>query len=238
MSKDEFWQGVRRGFPIMLAASPFGALFGALAIDNGFSIFDAVFMSVTVYAGASQMVGIELFNHNVQPWLIILSIFAVNFRHILYSASLARYISHFTPLQKLLAFFLLTDPQYAESEKKGEAGETVSFSWYLGFGAIIYLPWQLMTLIGAIFGQMIGDPKAIGLDVLLPIYFMGLVLGFRKRDHWLPVVVVSSVVSVAAMHFVGSPWHVSIGAIAGVALAACMPLRNPPEEPVTLEHEV
>ena len=238
MSKDEFWQGVRRGFAIMLAASPFGALFGALAIDNGFSIFDAVFMSVTVYAGASQMVGIELFNHNVQPWLIILSIFAVNFRHILYSASLARYISHFTPLQKLLAFFLLTDPQYAESEKKGEAGETVSFSWYLGFGAIIYLPWQLMTLIGAIFGQMIGDPKAIGLDVLLPIYFMGLVLGFRKRDHWLPVVAVSSVVSVAAMHFVGSPWHVSIGAIAGVALAACMPLRNPPEEPVTLEHEV
>ncbi|MCP6756721.1 hypothetical protein NL533_34365, partial [Klebsiella pneumoniae] len=82
--------------------------------------------------------------------------------------------------------------------------------------------------------QMIGNPKAIGLDVLLPIYFMGLVLGFRKRDNWLPVVAVSSVVSVAAMHFVGSPWHVSIGAIAGVALAACLPLRDPPEEPVTL----
>ncbi len=238
MFKDEFLQGARRGFPIMVAASPFGALFGALAIDNGFSIFDAVFMSVTVYAGASQMVGIELFNHNVQPWLIVLSILAVNFRHILYSASIARYIGHFTPLQKFVTFFLLTDPQYAETEKRGESGQVVSFAWYLGFGTIIYVPWQIMTLIGAIFGQMIGDPKAIGLDVLLPIYFMGLVLGFRKRDNWLPVVAVSALASVGAMHFVGSPWHVSIGAVAGVLLAACLPLKTPHEEPVTLEHEV
>ena len=85
---------------------------------------------------------------------------------------------------------------------------------------------------------MIGDPKAIGLDVLLPIYFMGLVLGFRKRDNWLPVVAVSSLASIAAMRFVGSPWHVSIGAIAGILLAACLPLPKQHEEPVTLEHEV
>ena len=159
MTKDDFWQGVRGGFPVMVSASPFGALFGALAVDNGFSVFDAVFMSATVYAGASQMVGIELFGHNVQPWLIILSIFAVNFRHILYSASIARHIRHFSGLQKFLAFFLLVDPQYAETEKRAERGEPVTFAWYLGFGMIIYLPWQLMTLLGAIFGQMIGDPK-------------------------------------------------------------------------------
>lgn len=238
MKKDDFWQGVRGGFPVMVSASPFGALFGALAVDNGFSIFDAVFMSATVYAGASQMVGIELFGHNVQPWLIVLSVFAVNFRHILYSASMARHIRHFSAVQKFFTFFLLVDPQYAETEKRAERGEPVTFWWYLGFAMIIYLPWQLMTMLGAIFGQLIGDPRAIGLDVLLPIYFLGLVLGFRKRDHWLPVVAVSSLASIAAMHFVGSPWHVSIGAVAGIALAACMPLPDQPEEPVTLENEV
>jgi len=238
MTKDDFWQGARGGFPVMVSAAPFGALFGALAVDNGFSVFDAVFMSATVYAGASQMVGLELFGHNVQPWLIILSIFAVNFRHILYSASIARHIRHFSGVQKFFVFFLLVDPQYAETEKRAERGEPVTFAWYLGFGLVIYLPWQLMTLLGAIFGQMIGDPKAIGLDVLLPIYFMGLVLGFRKRDNWLPVVAVSSVASIAAMHFVGSPWHVSIGAIAGIVLAAYLPLSKRHEEPVTLEHEV
>jgi predicted branched-subunit amino acid permease len=238
MKKDDFWQGVRGGFPVMVSASPFGALFGALAVDNGFSVFDAVFMSATLYAGASQMVGIELFGHKVQPWLIVLSIFAVNFRHILYSASIARHIRHFSGVQKVFTFFLLIDPQYAETEKRAERGEPITFNWYLGFAVIIYIPWQIMTLLGAIFGQMIGEPRAVGLDVLLPIYFMGLVLGFRKRDNWLPVVAASSLASIAAMHFVGSPWHVSIGAIAGILLAACLPLPKRHEEPVTLEHEV
>ena len=102
---------------------------------------------------------------------------------------------------------------------------------------IIYVPWQIMTLLGAIFGQMIGDPSAIGLDVLLPIYFMSLVLGFRKRDNWLPVVAVSAVASVVAMHVVGSPWHVSIGALAGILLAACLPLPKLHEESVSREQE-
>ena len=150
MKKDDFWQGVRGGFPVMVSASPFGALFGALAVDNGFSVFDAVFMSTTVYAGASQMVGIELFGHNVQTWLIVLSIFAVNFRHILYSASIARHIRHFSAVQKFFTFFLLVDPQYAETEKRAERGEPITFWWYLGFAMIIYLPWQLMTMLGAI----------------------------------------------------------------------------------------
>ncbi|CZT35606.1 AzlC family ABC transporter permease [Rhizobium sp. 9140] len=226
MTSRDFWDGARRGVPIVLSASPFGALFGALAIDNGFSIVDAVFMSATVFAGASQMVGLDLFGHAVQPWLIVLSVFAVNFRHVLYSASMARHIAHFSLVQKGAALFLLTDPQYAETEKRGERGEPVTFVWYMGLGLAIYLPWLVATLLGAVFGGLIGDPRAIGLDVMLPIYFMALVLGFRSRDNWLPVVAVSSVASVIAMHLVGSPWHVSIGALAGVVLAACLPVKS------------
>lgn len=233
MSRGDFREGLRGGFPIMLAASPFGAL----AVDNGFSIADAVFMSATVYAGASQMVGIELFGSNVQPWLVVLSVFAVNFRHVLYSASLAKHIRHFSFVQKLIAFFLLVDPQYAETEQRGQRGLPVTFAWYAGFGVVIYVPWLINTLIGAIFGQLIGDPKAIGLDVLLPIYFLGLVMSFRTRDRFLPIVAVSAVASVAAMHFVGSPWHVSIGALAGVLLAACLPPKRPATETHAVEKE-
>ena len=237
MDGSDFRDGLRSGFPITLAASPFGALFGALAIDNGFTIADAVLMSATVYAGASQMVGIELFGSHVQPWLVVLSVFAVNFRHVLYSASIAKHIRHFSLTQKLLAFFLLVDPQYAETEQRSERGLPVTFAWYLGFGLVIYVPWLLNTLVGAIFGQMIGDPKAIGLDVLLPVYFLGLVMSFRKRDRFLPIVATSAVASVAAMHFVGSPWHVSIGALAGILLAACLPLQRPANEVRPAEQE-
>jgi len=238
MTRADFFDGLRGGSAVALASAPFGALFGALAVDNGMSLAELSFMSATVYAGASQMVGIELFGHNVQPWLIVASILAVNFRHVLYSAAIAPYIRHFSPLQKFFTFFLLVDPQFAETVKRGEAGKPVTFAWYLGFGIIIYIPWVLVSLLGGLLGSFIGDPKSIGLDILLPAYFLGIVLDFRHRDNFLPVAAVSAVASVIAYHYVGSPWHVSLGAAAGIILAALFP---PPPHEQELEsdlHEV
>ena len=65
MSNADFREGLKSGFPIALSAAPFGALFGAVAVDNGLSVAEATIMSGTVYAGASQLVGIELFGQKV-----------------------------------------------------------------------------------------------------------------------------------------------------------------------------
>ncbi|MEO3385523.1 AzlC family ABC transporter permease [Mesorhizobium sp. CAU 1741] len=218
----EFFDGMRRGLPVVLASAPFGLLFGALAVQNGMTIGEAILMSATVFAGASQMVGLELFGQTIAPWLIILSIFAVNFRHVLYSAALGRRTEHWSPAQRAFGFFFLTDPQYALAERRGETGKRVGFAWYMGMATPIYLCWVAEGGIGAAFGNLVPDPHALGLDFLLPIYFLGLVMDFRKRPLWLPVVMISAVVSVFAYYFVGSPWHVSIGAAAGVALAAIL----------------
>ena len=75
----------------------------------------------------------------------------------------------------------------------------------------------------ALFGSLIGDPKAIGIDVLLPVYFLGLVMGFRKRHNFLPVLVAGAVGSVVAYWVVGSPWHISVGAALGIVVAAILP---------------
>ena len=226
MNGSEFYSGIRRGVPVIISAAPFGLLFGAIAVQNGLTIPEALLMSVTIYAGASQLVGVELFSHHVAAWLIVLSIFAVNFRHVLYSAAIAKHITHFSTLQRLIAFFWLIDPQFAETERKGDGGETITFTWYAGLALVIYIPWMIVTVIGGYLGTMISDPKTYGLDVLLPIYFMGLVLGFRKRDNWLPVVAISSIASVIALKTIGSPWHVSVGALIGVFSAALLPIKS------------
>lgn len=226
MSNSEFLTGVRRGIPVIISAAPFGLLFGAVAVQNGLTIPEALLMSVTIYAGASQLVGVELFSHHVAAWLIILSIFAVNFRHVLYSAAIAKHIGHFSTLQRMVAFFWLIDPQFAETERKGDSGEKITFSWYAGLALVIYIPWMFVTVAGGFLGTLISDPKVYGLDVLLPIYFMGLVLGFRKRDNWLAVVGISSVASIVALKTIGSPWHVSVGALTGVLAAALLPIKQ------------
>ncbi|PLW76743.1 AzlC family ABC transporter permease [Cohaesibacter celericrescens] len=215
-----FLEGAKRCLPVILAASPFGALFGALAVEAGMTVSEAVIMSASIFAGASQLVGLELFGQAIPAWVVVMSIFAVNFRHILYSASLGRHISHWPILQQAFGFFFLIDPVYAEAERRHERGFEVQFAWYLGLVIPIYIGWIALTWLGAILGNFLNDAQKWGIDFILPIYFMGLVLGFRKRSFWLPVVAVSAVASIIASKTVGSPWHVSIGAMAGILFAA------------------
>ncbi|KGF70603.1 branched-chain amino acid ABC transporter permease [Hoeflea sp. BAL378] len=222
-SRSEFFQGVRASLPIVVSAAPFGLLFGALAVDNGLSTGEAVLMSALVFAGASQMVGLNLFSDHVAPWIIVLSVFAVNFRHVLYSAALGRRMGLMRGWRKAAAFFFLTDPQYAATEARGEGRVPVTFAWYMGMALPIYVMWVGEAWAGALFGRLLADPAALGIDFLLPIYFLGLVLGFQSRPGWLPVVIVSGLASIAAFYAVGSPWHVSLGAAAGVLVAMILP---------------
>jgi predicted branched-subunit amino acid permease len=234
LNRKEIIEGIRGGAIIAVSSAPFGVLFGALAIENGLSLPELVLMSATIYAGASQLVGIELFGQDVAPWLIILSIFAVNFRHVLYSAALARPIRHFTLAQKAIAFFLLIDPQYAETARRSESGRPITFAWYFAFAAVVYVCWIIFSLLGGAFGSLLGDPQDWAIDVLLPIYFLGLVISFRRKPGFYPVALASFVGSIAGYALVGSPWHVSIGALAGIVVATCLPL---PASPATAKSE-
>ena len=229
ISRNDLLRGLRSGLPIVLSTAPFGMLFGAIAVDNGLTIGEATLMSMSVFAGASQIVGMDLFGHNVPGWLIVLSILAVNFRHVLYSASVGRYIAHFPPMRRAIAFFLLTDPQFAETVREHHARPPVSLTWYMTMGLVTYVFWVGLSFLGAYLGRFIGDPKAIALDVLLPIFFLGLVMGFRKQHGWVPVVSASIVGSVAGFYVFGSPWHVTVGAVAGVIAGALLPPKAEPQ---------
>jgi predicted branched-subunit amino acid permease len=226
MNRDEILSGMRATLPSLISALPFGILLGAVSANMGLSTGEILLMNMTIYAGASQLVGIELFRHNVAPWLVVASIFAVNFRHILYSAALANHIEHFSLGKKLIAFFLMVDPQFAESLKRAESETPLTFTWYLAFGLTFYITWQITAVLGAIFGSLVGDPRALGLDVLLTVYFLGLTLGFRKKDNWLPTVLASGLAAILAKHLVGSPWHISIGALFGILVATLLPVRE------------
>ncbi|TGS10498.1 branched-chain amino acid ABC transporter permease, partial [Mesorhizobium sp. M4B.F.Ca.ET.190.01.1.1] len=44
-ARSDFWDGVRLSMPVVVASAPFAVLFGALAVDNGFSVLEAFLMS-------------------------------------------------------------------------------------------------------------------------------------------------------------------------------------------------
>jgi branched chain amino acid efflux pump len=224
----EFLAGAREGIAISAAVIPFALLFGASAVQAGFSVFEAVFASATVFGGASQFVFIEVYGLGVPGWLVVSSVFAVNFRHILYSASLGRWMTRFSAFRKMAAFFFLTDMQWAASEMQlhSRSGGVLTTEWYFGYAAPIYLLWIFSTWFGAVSGSMIEHPEKFGLDFLLPIYFVTILVGFRKRKNFLPVLGISAAASYLTLLFVGQPWHIIAGATAGVTFAALLPVTE------------
>ena len=220
-SKTEFWEGAADAMPILVAIIPFGALFGAVAVKSGLDIFSTLLVSASFYAGASQFVMLDLWGQQAPAWSIILAVFAVNFRHVLYSASLSQHLTRFNPLQKAIGFFFLVDPQFATAETRAEKGK-LKPAYYFGYAAPLYLTWLGVTWLGAIFGGLIEDPALYGIDFILPLYFMGLVMGFRQRRFFWPILGVSATVSLATYFTIGNPWHIAAGGVAGMILGAVL----------------
>ena len=214
-------EGMVECLPILLAVIPFSAVFGALAVEKGLSFGQMILASFTIYACASQYAMIDLMGQGVPAWSIVLTVFAINFRHVLYSASLGRRLHAFSGLHKALAFFLLTDPQFATSELRASQ-QDLRPAYYFGFASVLFTTWMAGNAIGGVFGSLLESPEWYGLDFILPLYFTGLIVGFRRRPRFIVVLSSSAIIAIAAYFTLGSPWHIAMGGAAGLMVAALM----------------
>ncbi len=225
--RSDILDGAKDSIPVLFAMVPFAAVFGAIALKSGLSFAELLLTSMTIYAAASQYVMVDLMGQGVPAWSIVLAVFAVNFRHLLYSASTGRHMRGFSALQKPLAFFFLTDPQFAACERRA-ARQELRPAYYFTYALCVYVTWISSNILGAAFGSLIEDPAAYGIDLILPLYFTGLIAGFHQRPNFIAVLIVSAGTSLAAYFTIGSPWHITLGGLAGLVAAAA--LSRPKEE--------
>ncbi|HSG93870.1 MAG TPA: AzlC family ABC transporter permease [Afifellaceae bacterium] len=212
------WLALRDIAPVMLAAMPFGIVFAALAAKTGLPFDQIMLMSGLIFAGASQFAALELWSVPPPFWLIVFSVLAVNFRHVLYSAALGRKMHHWPAVGRYGGFALMVDPVFALSELRG--GARLSGVYYAAIAIPLYIGWLAATALGALFGRLIEDPKVFGLDFVLAAYFIFLVAQFRERPNALPIIAASAAMAIAGYFVIGPPWHIAFGAFAGIAAAA------------------
>ena len=110
--RSEFIAGWRDTFPLVLGATPFGLIFGAQAVAVGLSPAAALGMSLFVFAGSAQFIGVLLVGQHTSLVIIVLTTFVVNLRHALYSITLAPSLKHLPQRWLLPLGFLLTDETY------------------------------------------------------------------------------------------------------------------------------
>jgi 4-azaleucine resistance transporter AzlC len=203
--------------PAAIAAIPIGLLFGAVAAAKGMSAAEVALMSGLVFAGGAQFAAIEAWVNPAPVAALAFATFLINVRHVLMGASLSPKTT-MTRTQEFLSYFFMTDETWALSERRA-LDRPVTGAYWMAMGVVLWANWLVSTTLGAVLGSFLGDPEKLGADFAFTALFIGLIAGFGRSRVTLVTVAVSAAVAALVHHFIGAPWHVASGAIAGIAAA-------------------
>ncbi len=217
--KQEFINGIIRTFPLLLGAFPFGMIYGALGVSAGLSQGAVMGMSAIVFAGSSQFIAVGLLTAGAPILIIVLTTLVVNLRHMLYSMTLLPYLKKLPHGWRAMLAFWLTDETFAVTVLRYQEPDEAPYKhWFqLGSSLAMYLNWQLWSFVGMLLGERIPDASSWGLDVAMPLTFIGMIIPFVKDSPALLCVLTAGAVSLLT---IGFPYKLGIfaAALAGIAV--------------------
>ncbi len=197
-NRAEFFAGVFAELPLLLGVFPFGMIYGVLALQAFLPPAAAQAMSSIIFAGSSQFISTQLFAEGVPLVIIVGTVFIVNLRHMLYSASLAPYTMHLSRAWKAVLAYFLTDEAYviaiAHYNEESPVGRK---HWYfLGAGVTLWTGWQISTAVGIFLGAQV--PASWSLDFALALTFIALVVPALKDRPAVMAAIVAGIIALAA----------------------------------------
>jgi len=219
--RTEFLAGFKAELPILLGVSPFGLIYGVLALSAGLPAALAFAMSSVVFAGSAQFVGAQLIGSGAPAVVILSTTFIVNLRHALYGASVAPYLKHLNFRWKCLLAYLLTDEVYAVTitrfarEIASGSGSPHRHWYFLGAGVAQWTAWQASTALGIALGAQI--PPGWGLDFTVALTFIALVVPAITDRPSLAAALSAGIVALLAA---GWPYNLGliVAAITGISV--------------------
>jgi 4-azaleucine resistance transporter AzlC len=217
VQKREFLSGAKTTFPLVIGAVPFGIIFGTLAVKTGLTVGHTMALSLVVFAGSAQFIAIGFFAAGASWQIILLTTFIVNLRHLLYSATLAPKVHGLSGrLRALMAFFLTDETFAAVAPRFSTDTEPENRHWYyLGSALYMYTNWQICSLIGALFGNLIPGAADWGLDFAMPVAFIGMLVPYLRSLPMAAAAAAAGLVSVAAYGLPNKLWLI-LAAAAGI----------------------
>ncbi|QCJ41698.1 AzlC family ABC transporter permease [Bacillus sp. S3] len=175
----EFKKGIHAGISIGIGYFPIALTFGLLAKTSGLSIYETVFMSIIVFAGASQYISLSLIAYGTGILEIILTTFIVNIRHFLMSATLNEKSEEDHLFNKIFYSFGITDETFSvAATREGK----VSTGFMLGLNSVAYVSWVVCSGIGHLIGASLPQTLQESMGVALYAMFIGLLVPSMKKS--------------------------------------------------------
>lgn len=217
----------RQGLAVALATSAYGISFGALSVASGLDVWQTCVLSLLMFTGGSQFafVGVVAAGGVVAAPAAIASSVLLGVRNVAYAMRMSPVVGPGGWRRAAATPFTIDESVAVSLAQQKPSARRVGF-WVTGVA--IWVGWNLTTLAGALLGDVLGDPRAWGLDAAAAAAFLAL-LWPRLRGRQ-PLAVAVGAAAVAALL---TPWAmpgIPVIAAAGVAVAlGWFDPRRPPD---------
>jgi 4-azaleucine resistance transporter AzlC len=158
--------------PLVLPAAAFGVSFGVLAAAAGMGTLAPIVMSATTFAGAGQFAAASILDEGGAVVAAMAAAALLNSRYVPIAISVAP-LFHGPRWRRLVEAQLIVDESWAISNRGGGRFDR---GLLLGAGLVLYPCWVLSTTVGAVAGDLLGDPERLGLDAAFPALFLALLV--------------------------------------------------------------
>ena len=235
--KAAFWDGVRVCAPTMPGLLAWGAVTGMVMVQSGLSLWQALAMTLIVYAGSAQLAALPLIAAGAPIWVIVLTTLLVNFRFVIFSAVVGPHFSHLHWTRRLwygyfnadlvMAYFPQRFPQHTLGKAAGKLG------YFKGLAYSTWWAWEIGSVVGILLASQI--PAGWGIGFAGTLVLLGMTIPLIVNRPTLVGVIVSGAIAVLAS---GVPYRLGlvlaiVGGIAAAVAADRFLSREPAQGPAS-----
>lgn len=162
---------IRDGIGVGIATGLYGTSFGAVSVAAGLSVLQTCALSLLMFTGASQFAFIGVAAAGGAPLSGAATALMLGTRNTLYGLRLAPLLRFAGWRRPAVAHLVIDESTAMSVTRDSSAAARVGF---LTTGLAVFTFWNLFTFLGAIAGNLIGDPRTYGLDAAVGGAFLAL----------------------------------------------------------------
>jgi 4-azaleucine resistance transporter AzlC len=214
-----WWAGALATLPFWPGTALFGLVYAVTARVSGLSGPEIVGMSVLVHAGSAQFAAVNLIAGGAGTLSVVFGTAITNARSLLIGASIAPHIAAQPLWWRLLYAFHLTDESYAVATTHFLRGDATP-GYVLGANLGMVVPWLGSAVAGVLVGAAIPTPSRWGIDLVIPLTFLGLLVPLLRSRRAVGVALCSGALALLGVTALPGTWYLVLAGVGGSAVGA------------------
>jgi len=212
------------GVSIGVATGLYGPSFGALAVSSGLTVWQACALSALMFTGGSQFAFAGVLGGGGTPIAAWSAASLLSIRNGIYGIQMKSMLRPPTAVIPAMAQITIDESMGTSSAQTEPAEQRRGF---VTAGVAVYIFWNIGTLLGALLGQAIGDPKAFGLDGAAAAAFIGLLWPRLKGRDPITLAIVAAAATIIVVPFVPPGVPILIAAAVSLVVTLAQQRRQP-----------